>query len=108
MVPTDEQLEAIELFADGRNLRINAFAGTGKTTTLQMLAEYSGQSGLYLAFNRSAKFHAAGCFPDSVACHTTPSLAFQQTPAEYRGNRRKMRDRINATALAQLLQLKDT
>ena len=38
---TPEQQEAIELFADGRNLRINAFAGAGKTTTLKMLADYS-------------------------------------------------------------------
>jgi hypothetical protein len=54
MKPTDEQLSAIELFADQRNLKINAFAGTGKTATLRMIAEYaSGRRGLYLAFNRA-------------------------------------------------------
>jgi F-box protein, helicase, 18 len=51
LTPTDEQRAILE--ARGRILKINARAGTGKTTTLRMLAEkFSDQRILYLVFNR--------------------------------------------------------
>ena len=34
--PTVEQAAAIDAFQLGRNLKVNAYAGTGKTSTLQM------------------------------------------------------------------------
>jgi hypothetical protein len=72
-----------------------------------MVAEYSNQSGLYLAFNKSAQTDASARFPQTVACRTTHSLAFGGTPGALRGNRRKMADRLNANAVGQILELKD-
>ncbi|MCY4592905.1 MAG: UvrD-helicase domain-containing protein [Alphaproteobacteria bacterium] len=54
---TDEQAEIVDAARDlDRPLRIRAFAGTGKTTTLLAIArtrKTRGARGLYLAFNRS-------------------------------------------------------
>lgn len=38
MKPTAEQIAALDQFVTGKNLKIVAFAGTGKTTTLRLLA----------------------------------------------------------------------
>ncbi len=50
--PVAEQRLAVELLLAGGNLRIDAYAGAGKTTTLKMLAESTLSPALYLAFNR--------------------------------------------------------
>jgi hypothetical protein len=75
--PVAEQRLAVELFLAGGNLRIDAYAGTGKTTTLKMLADNKRSSALYLAFNRSIAFEARGRFPANVKCATTHSIAFR-------------------------------
>lgn len=73
--PTREQAAVVECPA--RLLAVNAFAGTGKTTTLVDYARARpGRRILYLAFNRSVATEARERFPDNVACRTTHSLAF--------------------------------
>ena len=75
--PLEEQRRAVQLFGLGQGLRIDAYAGTGKTTTLQLLAESSSGRGLYLAFNRSIALEARARFPARVHCATAHSLAFR-------------------------------
>ena len=75
--PVAEQQRAIELFLKHESLRIDAYAGTGKTTTLGMLAESSSKRGLYLAFNRSIADEARRRFPVRVQCSTSHSVAFR-------------------------------
>jgi hypothetical protein len=56
--PTDEQLAIVQAARRGGPLRVQAFAGTGKTATLRLVAEdmaSRGRRGLYIAFNRSVK-----------------------------------------------------
>ena len=43
------------------SLRVLAFAGTGKTTALQLLAEADPTPGLYLAYNKAAQLGRASC-----------------------------------------------
>jgi superfamily I DNA/RNA helicase len=75
MKPTEEQ-EAI-IRARGRVVRINARAGTGKTTTLHMLArEHADKKILYLVFNRKAREAAGNRFPENVTVKTIHSLAW--------------------------------
>ena len=52
--PTSEQLEVIRLVRETKdNLLINALAGTGKTTTLEMIVASAKESPiLCLAFNK--------------------------------------------------------
>jgi UvrD/REP helicase N-terminal domain len=74
--PVEEQRHALELFLKGEGLRIDAYAGTGKTTTLQLLAASTPKKGLYLAFNRSIANEAQARFPAQVKCATSHSVAF--------------------------------
>jgi len=75
--PTEEQ-QAI-LGSKGRVLLINARAGTGKTTTLRMIASaHPDLKILYLVFNRKAREEARGKFPRNVEVRTVHSLAFSR------------------------------
>lgn len=104
--PTPEQSQAIEAFLSGGSLKINAYAGTGKTSTLEMLAHATTNRGQYIAFNRAIVADAKDKFPDTVNCSTTHGLAFRATPSEYRSNSEKMTGKVNAHKLAELLGLK--
>ena len=75
--PTEEQQTAVEKFGTGRPLKITAFAGAGKTSTLMLLADARQSRGLYLAFNKATAEEAAGKFPKTVDCRTTHSIAFR-------------------------------
>jgi superfamily I DNA/RNA helicase len=74
--PTSEQTAILESVASGRNIAIQALAGTGKTSTLQMIAEKDSVPTLYVAFNRSIAEEASTKFPKNVTCKTIHSLAY--------------------------------
>lgn len=77
MQPTSEQQSALEAFATGEDVVITAGAGTGKTSTLRLLAQSRpGSRGLYLAFNKAIATEAGASFPRSVQARTAHSLAF--------------------------------
>lgn len=102
ILATAEQVEAVVAFTRGGSLKINAYAGTGKTSTLQLLAASTSRRGQYIAFNRRIVEDAKGRFPKSVHCATLHSLAFRATPSEYRTGT-KMTGSCNANQLAELL-----
>lgn len=65
-------------------LKIMAFAGTGKTTTLVKYAEQRpDQRFLYVAFNRSVAKEAERRFPVNVVCKTVHALAFREIGVRY-------------------------
>lgn len=75
--PTAEQQAAIDAFAAGKSIVLDAFAGTGKTTTLRGMAESTPErKGLYLAYNKAIQTDAAASFPANVDCRTAHSLAY--------------------------------
>ncbi|MGW1278874.1 UvrD-helicase domain-containing protein [Streptomyces tsukubensis] len=76
MAPTDEQAAAAAAFQAGDHLVIQAGAGTGKTTTLALLAHRTRRQGRYLAYNRSIAQAATQAFPATVTCKTAHSLAY--------------------------------
>ncbi|RZJ45884.1 MAG: hypothetical protein EON86_00515 [Brevundimonas sp.] len=104
--PTGEQVAALDGFGTGGSLRINAFAGSGKTSTLQMLAHSSERRGQYIAFNRSIVTDAKTKFPQTVNCSTTHGLAYRAIAGGFGGNNEKMTGRISAQKLADVLELK--
>ncbi len=76
--PTTEQEQARGLFETGDSLALEAGAGTGKTSTLILLAEQAtGRRGQYIAFNKAIVTEAGGKMPGHVACNTAHSLAFR-------------------------------
>jgi hypothetical protein len=104
--PTDEQQSAVDQFQKGGSLKINAYAGTGKTSTLELLAHSTTRRGQYIAFNRDIVRDAEDKFPNSVNCTTTHGLAFRATPSGHKNNSDKMTKRLGANQLAELLKLK--
>jgi superfamily I DNA/RNA helicase len=83
--PTDEQVAAVDCSLSGKSLAVEALAGTGKTSTLRLIADAkSNESGLYLAFNKSIVTDAEGSFPESVECRTSHSMAFRPVGLRYK------------------------
>lgn len=83
ITPTAEQSECVEQFLTGETLRIGAFAGATKTTTLTLCARATTRPGTYVAFNRSIADDAATKFPDHVSCSTLHSLAMRSLRFRY-------------------------
>lgn len=82
---TDEQQEIVE--SGDRSVVINAYAGTGKTSTLIAYAAARPKSkGLYIAFNRGIAEEAQRRFGRNVTARTSHSLAFASCGRPY-GNK---------------------
>ena len=100
--PTAEQQSALAAFATGGSLVIEAGAGSGKTSTLQLLAESRPETrGLYLAYNKAIQTDASKRFPRNVTCRTAHSLAYATHGARMR--HRLNAPRVPATRVASIL-----
>lgn len=102
---TSEQAHAVDLFKTSRSLKISAFAGTGKTSTLTAIANSTSKRGLYLAFNKSIAEEARSKFPNWVDCRTTHSLALRAVPDAFRGNNSKLMGSLQGNHIARLLSI---
>jgi hypothetical protein len=103
--PTNEQQQAIDAFRTGKNMVLEAGAGTGKTSTLKLLAAAMPErKGLYLAFNKSVAVEAQSSFPANVTCSTVHSVAYRQVVDSVR-RRRLNGNRQTGTEAARLLDI---
>lgn len=77
---TQEQKDIVAVnLKRGDFMKIYAFAGCTKTTTLREYTKaYPDKSFLYLAFNTSVAAEARKAFPSNVKCATTHSVAFNK------------------------------
>jgi hypothetical protein len=82
--PTPEQTAALDAFATGKDMVLEAGAGTGKTSTLKLMAESTDRRGLYLAYNKAIQKEAEGSFPSNVNCRTAHSLAYAAVGKNFR------------------------
>ena len=82
IVPTDEQNNVVEKSKIHRAMKISAYAGAAKTSTLCMVAEEHVVPSLMLTFNKSLADEAKGRFPSWVECRTTHSLAYASFGAQ--------------------------
>lgn len=85
MKPTDEQTTAMDAFHAGDHLALQAGAGTGKTTLLEMLARSTKRRGRYFAYNRAIAQDATARFPRTVQCKTAHALAYAAVGHRYAG-----------------------
>lgn len=76
IVPTDEQNNVVAMSAIHRAMKISAYAGAAKTSTLCLVAEAMVVPSLMLTFNKSLADEAKNRFPSWVECRTTHSLAY--------------------------------
>jgi len=103
--PTEEQDRALDLFEKGDPLKIDAYAGTGKTTTLVYLARSRSAPGCYLAFNRSIASEAKSKFPENVKCITLHALARRNIPSAHNYSDTKLTTSANANLISEVLRL---
>jgi UvrD-like helicase family protein len=85
------------------SLRVLAFAGTGKTTVLRLLAAADRTPALYLAYNKSTQLAAQARFPVHVACRTVHSLAFRAT--RMAGQQHRLERKLTGGELAEMLAI---
>lgn len=101
--PTDEQLRVITAAKTGKDLVVQALAGTGKTTTLRLLAEaLHDKQGTYIAFNKAIVEEAVAKFPSNVRCRTAHSLAYGQVGIQFK-NRMSNHSRITMRQVGEWL-----
>ena len=82
---TDEQ-QAIIARRPTQTIKVSAFAGCAKTSTLERYARAWPMPSLYLAFNRSIADEARGRFPPCCETRTAHSFAYRALDIRRRGN----------------------
>lgn len=102
---TDEQGEIVDACRAGKNVVIEAGAGTGKTATLKVASQQMAGAGLYLAYNKAIQLEADASFPQHVRCKTAHSMAFQEVGKHYRG--RLDAPRVPAREAARILRVNE-
>jgi antirestriction protein ArdC/DNA polymerase III epsilon subunit-like protein/energy-coupling factor transporter ATP-binding protein EcfA2 len=78
---TKEQRDILAAALDGKSIAVTAVAGSGKSTTLRLLANVlkdrqPGKKLLYLAFGRDIRAEAEEKMPDNTEVRTTGSIAY--------------------------------
>jgi superfamily I DNA/RNA helicase len=109
ITPTAEQQVGLKAFMGGGNLKLEALAGTGKTTELKLLGRsVPDEKGMYVAFNSSIAKEAATSFPGNVECRTMHSLAFQAVGKRYANERGlpPRAPRVTARQVSYILDIK--
>uniref|UniRef100_A0A8C7EHL3 F-box DNA helicase 1 n=1 Tax=Nothoprocta perdicaria TaxID=30464 RepID=A0A8C7EHL3_NOTPE len=80
----------------GQTVKIMAFAGTGKTSTLIKYAEkFAELDFLYVTFNKAVAERGKRVFPRNVTCKTFHSLAYESV-----GKRYKEKGKLNFSSLS--------
>lgn len=106
--PTAEQENIRQAVREGRTTVVSALAGTGKTSTLKIIAgDMPQRSGTYLAFNKSVQLQAEGSFPGRVQVTTAHGLAYRAVGSAY-GHRLPGHGapRVSAQQMARKLRVK--
>lgn len=99
--PTAEQSQILSTTVPV--LKIQAGAGTGKSTTLEMYAESHKVKAYYIAFNKSIADEAAAKFPKNVICKTSHSIAFGAVGRVYGNIPQKLQGAIRPFHVESLL-----
>ncbi len=101
---TDEQQHSINLADTGNCLKIEAGAGSGKTSDLSAIsAHFSRRRGLYIAFNKDIVADAKLTFHHKTQCRTSHSLAYQNVGYQYS---ERLRSRLTSDMVVKALGLK--
>lgn len=103
---TSEQ--SIIVSSQSPRVRVNAGAGTGKTSTLVQYAEARPHSrGLYLAFNKSVRDEARRRFPANCYSSTFHAIAYASTGRQFR-NAGKLVPAVSNSSVLHLIKDADT
>jgi antirestriction protein ArdC/superfamily I DNA/RNA helicase/DNA polymerase III epsilon subunit-like protein len=92
--PTKEQRNIVDAIMTGKDVVVQALAGTGKTSTLilaakRFLAQKPSDKLLYIVFNKETAEEAQGRMPENVDSRTMDNIVYSMLPDEYK-NRNKL------------------
>jgi superfamily I DNA/RNA helicase len=105
LTPTEEQRAIIDAVSSGHSLKVAALAGTGKTSTLQLIAStYPERRGLYLAYNKALQLAAQDRFPPWIDCKTVHGLAFKKEGFKFF---KQLKERPNYDEIIDALTIED-
>lgn len=80
MQPTQEQQAIIDAVVSGKSLKVQAYAGSGKTSLLVAVAQAIPDKSIgYVTFNKRLAEEAKTKFPYNADCRTAHSLAYGVT-----------------------------
>lgn len=83
--PTAQQQEIIDVVSSGKDVVIEALAGTGKSTTLRVIAEaLPDKKFRYVVFNKSQEIEAKKKMPKNVEPRTGNSLSWEFLASVYK------------------------
>ncbi|XP_054043967.1 F-box DNA helicase 1 isoform X2 [Rissa tridactyla] len=89
----------------GQIVKIMAFAGTGKTSTLVKYAEkFADLNFLYVTFNKAVAERGKSVFPRNVTCKTFHSLAFGSVGKHYKEKGRLNFSKMSVYSISFLIQ----
>ncbi|NXL53925.1 FBH1 helicase, partial [Podilymbus podiceps] len=89
----------------GHIVKILAFAGTGKTSTLVKYAEkFSDLNFLYVTFNKAVVERGRSIFPRNVTCKTFHSLAFGSVGKHYKEKGKLNFSNMSVYSMSSLIQ----
>jgi hypothetical protein len=79
LAATAEQQAIVDAARGGQTVAISAGAGTGKTSTLRLIAQARpGAKMLYVAYNKAIQVEADRTFPANVTAKTAHALAYRK------------------------------
>jgi antirestriction protein ArdC/DNA polymerase III epsilon subunit-like protein len=95
--PTKEQRSIVDAIMTGKDVVVQALAGTGKTSTLvlaakRILAERPKSNLLYIVFNKETAEEAQGRMPENVDSRTMDNIVYSMLPSDYK-DRNKLNDK---------------
>jgi antirestriction protein ArdC/DNA polymerase III epsilon subunit-like protein/superfamily I DNA/RNA helicase len=87
--PTQEQRKIVDAIMEGKDVVVQALAGTGKTSTLvlaakRILAENPGKKLLYIVFNKETAEEAQGRMPENVDSRTMDNIVYSMLPDNHK------------------------
>ena len=109
--PTEQQKAVVDAVLSGEDTVVRALAGTGKTSTLKLIAkrllkEQPGKKIVYIAFNKSVQTEAEASMPSNVESRTADSIAWRAIGTKITGKSRN-RDALRLpTAIAEEFGIK--
>ena len=87
--PTKEQRSIVDAIMRGKDVVVQALAGTGKTSTLvlaakRILAERPDSKLLYIVFNKETAEEAQGRMPENVDSRTMDNIVYSMVSKSYK------------------------
>lgn len=91
--PTEQQKAVVDAVLSGEDTVVRALAGTGKTSTLKLIAkrllkEQPDKKIVYIAFNKSVQTEAEASMPSNVESRTADSIAWRAIGTKITGKSR--------------------